>query len=728
MGTIVIIVCCVLVVAAAALGITYFTVRAITGAQQTASTLSQAQEQNQAAAKFKPLEFPAASLTADALRPKLASWLESKLMADGLSDPVPEAIPASQWKALVQAYIWKETKAPEALSTQRLQSMGVEMLPVADKHPMAAYVVAQCLGQSHEASRPLLQKAYDGFAQKPGLSIPAYLAAVELVIHQNDDATETSVQRDVDQAVAALRKALAAEAGFSGLHDRTIAYLFYWGTRESFTEHAHEEVFEAVADAPQAKPWVKLWLEGIHHIRAAWDARGGGYADTVTDEGRRTFRKEIGLARTSLKAACDENPESAEPACQLVTCGMADSRNNVADMLAALGRATSVQVDHVDSYAKVLWGLYPRWHGSHAEMVKFGEACLASGRFDSEVPSMYLWAHREVSSEWDLPDAYFLEINDFTKFRQLFDGYEAEPARKPWREYDATIAAVVSYKCAQYEDAQRWVDKVNGKLNEAALESWGYSDAAPIVGKTAAFVGGKGAALRSAEKAEQSFQSAKALEIYRKTLTEDSTTLKPVGRAYLEQRRAATELEAALQGGKTYDLGAASTPSGWTRDGGGLRFLPDGVIEHGGAEQASVTTHYGRVGSRFIMEGELELPVPTVKSQAWIAFGYPEKLAANRVCAVRFVQGEDGRVHALLSTGFQEPTQDTVLEAAPTLKFTLATSPGGISLTVNGAEIWRGVPVPEGYVREQHSQIGLGALTPTPEARVRFRDLKIRRK
>ena len=81
-----------------------------------------------------------------------------------------------------------------------------------------------------------------------------------------------------------------------------------------------------------------------------------------------------------------------------------------------LAESTKIQVDYRDAFEGVLWGLRPRWYGSHKEMVKFGEACWRSGRYDSGIPWYMLEAHLDAASEWDLPEYYFREMRDFDKF------------------------------------------------------------------------------------------------------------------------------------------------------------------------------------------------------------------------------------------------------------------------------------------------------------------------
>jgi tetratricopeptide (TPR) repeat protein len=678
----------------------------------------------------RKLEFPKGAVTADVQRELVLTWLRKIYETEEVGEAHGNLIPADKWSALKQATIAKATGAPGTPSSRLLQGLGLELLPVADRDPVVAYGVACALGE-HEAATVLLEKAWAGLSDQPGRETLAFLVAAERCAlvpgsgDEEDDEVAAVRKSLLAQAVKALSKALEAEGGFAEWPDPVVAWVLSSGSRDSLMDQAHLEVMEVVTENAKMKPWVKHWIAGLHHINAAWAARGSGYAHTVTQSGHRIFESELKKALVELEAACRENPRSAEPASNLITLAMADSERPVAEMREALERAAAVEVDHQPSYAKMMYGLWPRWHGSHSKMVQFGEVCLASGRFDSGVPWWLVNAHRSIASEWDLPDYYFLELKEFGPLKELFEGYEKEPRREAWRTHDRTLAAVVSFKCGKYDEAAKWLAKLEGRLDEAVLEKWDDLDSEFLVGKTAAFAGSKGPELRKAETAEQKFAAGKALALYDEVLKAEAS-LPPVGRGYLEHRRAAMALESDLAERKPFPLAPVTGFAGWTRQGGGWRMLPEGGLEHGGRALYSATTHLGRVGPKFELTGEVEFLNTEGRAEAWISFGYPEKLKGGRWTAMRF-SFEAGRARALLSRGLGETAQRAPLGTTPKLAFVLRSAPKGIALEVNGQVVWTGEPTPGGFVEERHSQIGVGALTTAPATRVKFTGLTLRR-
>ena len=88
---------------------------------------------------------------------------------------------------------------------------------------------------------------------------------------------------------------------------------------------------------------------------------------------------------------------------------------------------------------------------------------------------------------------------------EMFEGFENEAKRSPWRRFDRTRAAVVSFYSGKYQEAQKWLDKMEGDpLHERVLNNWGF-DEDWIVSKTGAFTSAHGGQLQIAEKDEEKF-------------------------------------------------------------------------------------------------------------------------------------------------------------------------------------------------------------------------------
>lgn len=669
------------------------------------------------------LAIPERSVTADMNRQHLIGWLEKAWLAGGLTDPVPPHLPKEKWASFVKAAIQSEVRGPEAPAAAALRDQALDLAPVAAEHPVSAYVVGQAL-LGHETAPQLLEKAADGLRDKPGMETLAFHAAAAFALTSGEGNDEKVVQERLGKAAKALRKALDAAGGFAKEHDLVCAFVLYDHVRPFF-EGVHGLCWTEVEKTEGVEPWAKKWLEGLHCVQNAWDARGGGYSNTVSDDGQAVFKHESEKARRLLEQAWELKPATAAPAVALIYSGLSLGERGGAEahMRRWFNEAIKVQMDEPEAAQHLLWGLRPRWYGSHKKMEDVGLACLETGRFDSALPWVLLQAHRDSASEWDVPDEYYKALHCYDRLNALFDGAEAEAKRAPWRSLDRTHAAIASLKCAEYEEAQRWLEKLEFKPDRRAVEAWGI-DPELLIGKTAAFAGEAGKALRTAEEAECQFQAAKAAGIYREVLKSDSAKLSPAARAYLEKRTAIMDIEDRLKKGETVSLMPDEKFLAWSREGGGWR-LKEEVLEHLGREAAHVTTNEARVGDTFTVEGEIEVTDPGEGAQVWIAHGYPERTDKDRWIAVRFAFNTKEAV-ALLSNGMGAPLEHPAIQVQPRFKFAIQSSPAGITLTVDGKPVFENVPAPEDYVKERYSQIGFGAATQSEKTRIRIHALSVK--
>ena len=131
----------------------------------------------------------------------------------------------------------------------------------------------------------------------------------------------------------------------------------------------------------QVDEWLKLLWRIEVERRAAWKARGGGWASSVTKEGWDGFEKH-GDASKKAFARAMELHSFPEPMYLFAYLRPFDDR--------LFTQMTALQADFIQFYDNYLWfSCYPRWCGSHEKMKAFAERCYATGRHDTMVPYFY---------------------------------------------------------------------------------------------------------------------------------------------------------------------------------------------------------------------------------------------------------------------------------------------------------------------------------------------------
>ena len=210
--------------------------------------------------------------------------------------------------------------------------------------------------------------------------------------------------------------------------------------------------------------------KGNRFIDAAWEARGGGWAQTVSPQGWKLFGERLAVARESLEAAWKADPTDARAPTLMIKVVLGDSGDK-GEMEMWFRRAMANNPDNRTACGSKLWFLYPRWHGSHAEMLVFGRQCLATQNWWGPLPTILVDAHVGVSKETQDPKAYLAQPEVWDDIRAVYGSFlEAFPdsPRAGW--YRSTLAKWAC-DCQQWPEAKKLFDEIGEKPNLEVFRS-----------------------------------------------------------------------------------------------------------------------------------------------------------------------------------------------------------------------------------------------------------------
>jgi hypothetical protein len=126
-------------------------------------------------------------------------------------------------------------------------------------------------------------------------------------------------------------------------------------------------------------------LDALFYIDVAWKARGGGYANTVTERGWTAYgdnMRHAGDMLTDLYARYPQQPGLAR--CMLnVVQAEQDPRDQ---MELWFQRALQVNPNDYDAYAMKEFYLLPRWYGTEQDEWDFGMECAKGGNWAAKIP------------------------------------------------------------------------------------------------------------------------------------------------------------------------------------------------------------------------------------------------------------------------------------------------------------------------------------------------------
>jgi tetratricopeptide (TPR) repeat protein len=117
-------------------------------------------------------------------------------------------------------------------------------------------------------------------------------------------------------------------------------------------------------------------FKGFFYDRHAWEARGGGWAGSVTEKGWKLFRERLEVAYEALMKAVERDPSNSDAYAKLIDVGRGLGQP-YRRQLEYFAKAFEADPQNWQPYQNMIWSLTPRWGGSEAAMREFAEACFA---------------------------------------------------------------------------------------------------------------------------------------------------------------------------------------------------------------------------------------------------------------------------------------------------------------------------------------------------------------
>jgi len=199
-----------------------------------------------------------------------------------------------------------------------------------------------------------------------------------------------------------------------------------------------------------------LYLQkGRFYADYAWEARGTGYADSVTSQGWASYGERLDVAEAALTKAWELNPHDERIACAMLTVELVQGKGR-ARMEQWFQRAMALNTNYYDACWSKLYYLEPKWYGSRDAMLEFAAECLNSEKWGGHVPLIVIDAHQEIAKTLS-PDAredYWKRPEVWTDLHQAFEKFfRLNPDATGWRHNYALYA----YRAEQWDELNKQI-------------------------------------------------------------------------------------------------------------------------------------------------------------------------------------------------------------------------------------------------------------------------------
>ncbi len=166
-----------------------------------------------------------------------------------------------------------------------------------------------------------------------------------------------------------------------------------------------------------------LAIKGKFYSGYAWEARGTGYAASVTPQGAKDFAARTAVARAALERSWQLDPDDLlAPRMMLAVVRSVGGGRGEYELWFA--RAMAADPDSADACGEKLLYLEPKWGGTPEQMLRFGHHCLDDGNWRTEIPTVLALAHSELAKQYPAgPAAYWLRPGVWDDVRAVYAGY-----------------------------------------------------------------------------------------------------------------------------------------------------------------------------------------------------------------------------------------------------------------------------------------------------------------
>ncbi|MGD0112248.1 MAG: DUF4034 domain-containing protein [Armatimonadota bacterium] len=284
----------------------------------------------------------------------------------------------------------------------------------------------------------------------------------------HEDAPEAATYRDL--SIRYLGEAASA-SGYDRGEQRI--FLDWLETQwDTLFDGRQEAVNAAVQANPSADPYIAKVVAARYHVWAAWEVRGSGWSQEVSEEQWVPYRAHMRAARELLLAAYQLDPRLPEAPSDLICVTVAGPGGDGPQGREWFYRAAAAQLDYQPAYESLLWYLRPRWRGSRDLMYEFGVECLNTGRFDTQVPMVFLLALNDLMDDLDGEKTYWRKLETAQHLETLFAGYEKAKLSPAQRDRLESIHAATDYLTGHYQQAKERLAKLGDHLNEDVFEEY----------------------------------------------------------------------------------------------------------------------------------------------------------------------------------------------------------------------------------------------------------------
>ena len=197
--------------------------------------------------------------------------------------------------------------------------------------------------------------------------------------------------------------------------------------------------------------WARKTILGKVELERGWNARGHGWADSVSDKASAEYVERLAKADVYLEAAWKLRPDQPYAAADMILVAMDSGPASLQRARLWFDRTVKARFDYDPAYGTYTAALRPRWGGTHEEMLAFGRACAATKRYDTKVPAHLINVLEDIGQEIGERREIFLMPAIIDEVIALDKGYLAATNRPMSLESCLSDLVLDAWLCHRWE-------------------------------------------------------------------------------------------------------------------------------------------------------------------------------------------------------------------------------------------------------------------------------------
>jgi hypothetical protein len=200
----------------------------------------------------------------------------------------------------------------------------------------------------------------------------------------------------------------------------------------------------------------------------AWEARGSGWANSVTEDGWRLFGNRLAQAEQAATTGATLDPLNGPCPAAMITICMGRSYDRSV-MEKWFTRAMLANPDNDFACRAKYTYLLPKWGGSVPDVIEFGRECLNTGTVESRIPVILVDVHCQLAEDSGDEDVYFSQPDVWTDINAVYKKLLHNAQRKTsdhenWL-FDQAKYIEYAYKCHQWQAVLDLMDQFKDDID-----------------------------------------------------------------------------------------------------------------------------------------------------------------------------------------------------------------------------------------------------------------------